>query len=144
MARRFARVLEFDRNGPPLSGTKAQQQAIRDAVDRHAPYGSPLDKTLFKLDVAVNLKGRRFVPVGFADLEPMGLLGFCFPTYIQLHQGLHPDWIERTFLHELGHLVGWHVLTPSDRTEAWAIGFQQWISQGQDHDSPIWKRLETA
>lgn len=140
--RRFARVLEFDRNGPPLSGTKAQQDAIRDAVRRHAVYGSPLDRVLFALDRAVNLKGRRYVPVGFADLEPMGILGFCWPTYLQLHEGLHPDWIERTFLHELGHLVGWHVLDPPDRSEGWATGFQQWINAGQETDSPIWKRLD--
>ena len=138
--RRFAGMLEFDRNGPPLSGTAAQQAAIRDSIRRHAPYGSPLHQALHKLDVAVNLKGRHFIPVGFADMASIGLLGFCWPLYLQLHEGLDPDWIEPVFLHELGHLVGWHVT--SDSSEGWATGFQQWITQGQDTDSPVWQKIK--
>jgi hypothetical protein len=142
--RRFARMLEFDRNGPPLSGTPELQAAIRDTIKRHAVYGSPFDQTLYRLDQAVNRNGRNFIPVGFADMAPLGLLGFCWPTYLQLHEGIHPDWIEPIFLHELGHLFGWHALDTTDTSEGWATGFQQWISQGQNEDSPVWERINAS
>jgi hypothetical protein len=124
-------MLEFDRNGPPWEGTPEQQTAIRALFDRHAPHGSRLGYALFALDQAVNRKGYNFIPVTFVDFSSQNWLGFTFPTNLQLHEGLHPDWIGMTLFHELGHLIGWHTAAWAGRSCDRATDFQQWVENGQ-------------
>ena len=142
--RRFARCFEFDRNGPPLEGSPEQQAAIRASLARYAPFDSPLDQTLFKVDVAVNLKGRRFTPISFVDFTNENWLGFTGPSNIQLHDGLHADSLEPIFFHELGHLIGWHTPAWAGRFCDPAWEFADWVVTGQDQNSPVWQRIETA
>lgn len=138
--RRFAGMLEFDRNGPPLEGTPEQQAAIRASVERYAPHDSPLRRGLHVLDQAVNREGKNFIPVSFVDLASENKLGFCFPTVMLLHEGLHPEWIERTFWHEVGHLIGWKTPAWSHRSEDAANYFQEWAMGGQP-DGDVADRL---
>lgn len=140
---RFGRMLEFDRNGPPLNGTDEQQRAIRDLIARHAPYGTPLDQTLYRLDVAVNENGRNYIPVSFVDFAVAGKwwLGFTTPTMIQLAQTLDPEHIAGTFFHELGHLVGWYLPAWPGRSEDAAHAFADWVADGQDTDSDVWRAI---
>jgi hypothetical protein len=138
--RRFAGMLEFDRNGPPWEGTPEQQTAIRGSVSRHAIYGSRLRRALHALDQAVNREGKHFIPVSFVDLASENKLGFCFPTIILLHEGLLPSHIEQTFWHELGHLFGWKTPAWSHRSEDAANYFGEWATGGQP-DGDVWDRL---
>jgi hypothetical protein len=140
--RRFGGMLEFDRN-PPLEGTPEQQHAIRSLVTELGPYGSPFRQTLHKIDVAINRKGRHYVPVSFVDFTSTGLLGFCFPTVLQLHYEIDPGWVGGIFLHELGHLVGWHALERTDTSEGWAEGFRLWAQDGQPTVHPVWERINS-
>ena len=137
--RRFARCFEFDRN-PDLEGDSGQRLAIRNLLANVAPHGSRLDDVLFKVDRAVNRKGRHYIPISFVDFTALGLLGFTFPTVMQLHYQLDPEWIGGIFLHELGHVVGWHGLATVDTSERWADQFHRWVENGQPDDD-VWERM---
>lgn len=142
--RRFARVFEFDRNGPPAEGTPEQQAAVRSVFEKYLEPGNRLDKILYAVDVARNKKGWKFLPVSFVPLE--GLNGFAYPSRILLDEDLTVDFmIQRIFLHELGHIVGWNVLYPKDSSEAWAEEFRYWVQGGDNGnmlDGPTWDRLK--
>ncbi len=143
MARRFGRVFEFDRNGPPFEGSPEQQAAVRAAFDRHQEWRNPFDRTLFALDVQKNLQGRSFIVVSFVDFAfyDMPYLGMAGAHTIQLAEQLLPQYIEKTLIHELGHIVGINLLSPMDRTEFWAEDFRHWVNAGQPEDHPVWQRI---
>ena len=142
MARRFARVFEFDRNGPPLSGTKEQQAAVRAAFKKHQSWKNRFDRILFTLDVRKNLQGRSFMVISFVDFSSYGLwyLGMAWAHTIQLAEQLVPEAIEKTLIHELGHVVGTQVISPPDRSEAWAEEVRHWVNAGQP-DGATWDRI---
>ena len=143
--RRFGGWLEFDRNGPPLSGTKEQQAAVRAAVNDHRLYGNRFWQTMHAIDIEVNLLGRSFIPVGFYPLHEADLLGFCWPNYIQLGELLVPDEVGDVFLHEVGHMVAWKLRAWSNKShegsEDRANEFRDWVTSGQP-DGPVWDRIK--
>ncbi len=87
-----------------------------------------------------NQAGRRFVPISFVHMDSH--LGKSLPSLIQLNEKLHPDYLERTLIHELGHVIGWSLLNPIDRSEVWAEAFRHWVNAGQPEDHYVWYRLE--
>ena len=135
ITRRFGRVLEFDRNGPPWSGTKEQQSAIREWVKTYASYGSRLDQVLYALDRDINLVSQSFIPITFIDGGSMAV-----PAHIYLSQQLSATAAAAVFPHELGHIVGWRLFNPGVRSEAWAAEFAQWTGNGQG-DGAVWDQL---
>ncbi len=137
--RRFARVFEMDRNGPPWEGTTEQQAAVREAFSKHQSWRNRFDRVLYAVDVAKNLQGRRFIPISFVESDRF--LGFAFPSSILLNEQLLPQYIEKTLIHELGHIVGWNLFNPSDRSETWAEDFRHWVNAGTP-DGPVWDRLK--
>lgn len=137
--RRFSRIFELDRNGPPWEGTPEQGAAVRASIAKFQADNSRFDKVLLALDKLKNLEGRSFIPIGFFEIE--NALGYAYPSRIALNEALDPNHLERTLIHEIGHVIGMNFFNPTDRTEAWAIGFEQWVRNGQS-DGPVWDRLK--
>jgi hypothetical protein len=140
--RRFARVFEFDRNGPPWEGSPEQQQTIRDLLAEHMK-NPRFDAVIYALDRARNAWGVRFIPIRFVDFSG-STIGFATPSTISFKQDIDPlslrSWL---LLHELGHSVGWNVLYPKDSSETWAWDFQYWVQTGCP-DGPVWDKLVAA
>lgn len=51
-------------------------------------------------------------------------------------------WWDYVIPHELGHVVGWNLLNPVDKSEEWAEDFRLWLLTGQPVESPVFQRLE--
>ena len=88
-----------------------------------------------------NVKGKSFIPIIFVNSTKDGWLGFGSPSTILLSDKLVE--VERTLLHELGHVVGWNLLTPRDGSEDWARAFRTWVQDGQP-DGDVWDRLKVV
>lgn len=139
LPRRFARVFEFDRE-PERAGTREQQDVVRNYIEDMAGLYPRFDAVLHAVDVVRNLKGRHYVPIAFVELEG-GVLGFATPSSILLKEDLMPGYITSWLLpHELGHTVGWNVLSPKDGSEMWAEEFRRWLTAGTP-DGPTWDKL---
>lgn len=144
--RRFARLWEMSRTGPPECGTIPEQQAVRDVFTEYAPFDSLLDRVLFAVDKQINREGRRYLAVTIHH-EPgqPSFWGMTGGASIVLYppDGPLPKPSSWAFvvLHEFGHVVGRRLFNPADMTEAWAVLFQQWAMGGQSEYHPAWARL---
>ncbi len=149
MNRRFARMMEFDRNGFPASGTAGDQWHVRDAISKHLEWDNSFDRTLWALDKKVNKAGRSFLWFSFwyADNE-RGLRGEAWKTTIQLFLDPEGSWSATTWeyvvIHEIGHWTGMWLLQPSDRTENWATDFQQWVFAGGEQKGHVYEALKAV
>lgn len=125
MGRRFGYVFEFDRNGPPGEGTPEQRAFVRATVAEYATYGSRFDRVLYSIAKSVKVL-KYFIPIQW--VVGLGANGYTYPYLMQLNAGFAPGYaLKFTFLHELGHLVGRHLLNPIDKSEYWADQFAYWV-----------------
>lgn len=126
--RRFGYVFEFDRNGGPAAGTPEQQTAIRDLIRRTILSTPKFDRLLHSLAVKIKT-WTPYLPISW--VVDMGANGYTFPYLMLLNANLQPSaWLDFVFMHELGHLVGRHLLNPADRTEPWADEIANWVLAG--------------
>lgn len=140
LPRRFARVFEFSRDEDRV-GTTEQQAAVRSALSLRQALYPKFDQVLFALDKARNRKGRHFVPIQFVELNT-GVIGFGTPSTISFTTWIHPSFLTGWLMfHELGHVVGWNLLTPKNGSEQWANDFQQWVAGGCS-EGPVWDQLK--
>lgn len=145
--RRFARMFEFDDANPGEDEHKAR---VRKVFDDHIEFNNPLDQVLHTLDVDTTQKGIPFSYVGFGypKRERRGRhAGMTGPRIIQLFpKSIREDQWNRVVLHELGHMVGIHLLGQAPRstreTESWAHAFASWVMTGMPEDHRVWKRLK--
>ncbi len=156
--RRFAYVMEFDRRGSVWAGTAAQRQTVRDAFADHlsadprpaglrfvAPrhggplvFGEPFDLTMRALAKKVKLTSP-YVRIMF---ETGIAFGVSWPSIIMLNRAVEdPDVLASVVMHELGHVVGWNLFNPTDRSEGWAEDFKRWVFSNSPIDHPVWKRI---
>jgi hypothetical protein len=130
-ARRFGLVFQF----ATPRGTAEQETTIRAAVDRHVLASPPFGKVLLRLARQVKL-WQHFIPIVFN--KDMGADGWTFPYLMMLNADLPPAaYLEYVFLHETGHLIGRHLISPVDRTCSFADGFAIWVESGCPDPSPI-------
>ena len=132
---RFNRIWEMDRNGYPMCGSLEEQQIVRDAIGNYIEWDNPYDRVLFALTKEVKRTGRKYLPISLLHEE--GRQSFWGRTGGAIIQLFPPDRVvaqsEWDFVlsHEIGHVVGMKLLD-NDRTEMWAVMFQQWVMYGQD------------
>lgn len=138
----------MDRNGYPFCGSLDEQERVRRVFATYAPWDSLLDRTLFALDKEVNRQGRHFLPITIQH-EPdrpsfWGMTGGAGIVLFPPDTDTLPPLAQWAYvlLHEVGHLVGIHLLD-GDRSESWAMQFQQWAMGGQSEWHPVWQRLES-
>lgn len=143
--RRFAEVWEFDRNGPPHCGTLEQQARVRNWFDNNLIFGNALHTTLQALDQRANSMGWSYYVFTFAD-DPR-FNPWANATRVRIQFYMDPDdlpsqdWFDYVVPHELGHVVGWNLLNPIDRSEAWADDWRTWILNGAPANSEVAQRL---
>lgn len=132
VARRFGMLFEFG-----VGGTQAQESFIRAVIRRHDR--STFHEVLWRL--ARKVKAERpswakAIPVVFQ--HDIGANGWTFPGLMILSANLAPgDFLEFVFLHELGHLIGRHLLNPIDKTELFADRFAYWVLAGCPVSDPM-------
>lgn len=145
--RRFARVWEFDRNGPPACGTIEQQSMVRAVFDHHLKYGSGFDAAMWELDKHANSQGWSFYVFSFIKDPYIKLWARSWDTLIQMFQWPEdpptPEYTELMVLHEVGHIVGKNLLTPRDDSEAYAEEFRIWVMNGSPKNSPTFERIQS-
>ena len=146
--RRFARLFEMDRNGPPACGTLEDQGHVRDAISDHIEFNEGFDRALYALDKNINKAGRSYLWFSFLyDNQPPSLRGRAYPNVIQLFPADEP-WSatlwEFVVIHEIGHLMGMHLLEPVDWSERWATDFQQWVFQGAEPRGHVYEALDAV
>lgn len=135
LPRRFGYVFEFDRNGGPAAGTPEQQAFIRLTVATHATQGGKFDRVLFSLAKKVKT-WTSHIPISWNP--ELGANGWTFPYLMLLNSNLQPNsYLEFVFLHELGHLVGRHLINPIDKSEGWADQFAYWVLAGCQNNPSI-------
>lgn len=143
--RRFAEVWEFDRNGPPFCGTLEQQRRVRSWFDRNLVHGNGLHRTLQALDHKANAMGWSFYLFTFADDDRFNPWANSTRVRIQFYMDPQSlpgqEWFDYVVPHELGHVIGWNLLNPIDRSEQWAEDFRLWILTGSPAGSPVQRRL---
>ncbi len=147
--RRFARVMEMDRNGPPTCGTLEDQGHVRDAINRYIEWDNGFDRVLYALDLEVNRQGRSFLWFNFLYEDfPGGLRAQAWKVVIQLFPTSGGSWNdavwESVVLHEIGHWIGMWILDPPDREENWATDFQQWVFSGAEPIGHVYERLDAV
>ncbi len=147
--RRFARVMEMDRNGLPACGTLEDQGSVRDAISKYIEFDNGFDRVLWALDKEVNQQGRSFLWFSFLyDDIPTGLRGRAWKVVIQLFPTAGSNWSDTVWeyvvLHEIGHWVGMWLLEPPDRQEPWATDFQGWVMTGADPIGHVYKALDAV
>lgn len=146
MSRRFAYVLEFDRNGGYLAGTKEQQATIRGRLKELMTRDSPLDLVMRAVAVKVKWYWNDLPP---GDRLPVittfvkGLNGLASDDHIWIHPSWTGDGLEAIWFHELGHVVGINLFNPQNASEGWAEEFKLWCANGCPTDSPVWRALES-
>ena len=132
---RFNRIFEMDRNGPPMCGTIDEQQIVRDAISTYIEWNNPFDRTLFALTKKVKIQGRKYLVISLQHDERAYFWGRTGGASIQLFppSSRVPSLSEWSYVltHEIGHLMGMHLFNPQDRTESWAVQFQNWVMNGQ-------------
>ena len=137
-ARRFAYVMEFDRRGNVWAGTDAQRQTVRDAFADHLVFGQPFDLTMRALAKKVKLTSP-YVRIMF---ETGIAFGVSWPSIIMLNRAVEdPEVLASVVMHELGHVVGWNLFSPTDRSEGWAEDFKRWTFSNSPTDHPVWARI---
>lgn len=144
---RFGRVWQIT-SIPWLRGTETQRQAVR---ERFSPtFGSLFDRMLYRLDVAVNVRGRHHLTVEFH--KNMTAPGNPSPSGISLSAAMGPAGIREVAGHECGHLTDFYLITDEDRGwfmremgratwpgawESWAEAVREWI----ESDGEQWAKL---
>lgn len=143
--RRFAEVWEFDRNGPPHCGTLEQQRRVRSWFDRHLLSGNPLHRVMQALDRKANSVGWSFYLITFADDPRVNPWATATRARIQFYMDPDDlpsqDWFDYVVPHELGHVIGWNLFNPIDRSEQWAEEFRLWLITGSSPVHPVQRRL---
>ncbi len=144
--RRFARVWEMDRNGPPMCGTHAEQQQARNAIGNYSDWDSPYDRALFALDKAANVGGRHYLIISLWHEVRQSFTGRAGGAVIQLfppstHEPAQSEW-DYVLSHEMGHIMGVQLFNPIDNSEFWASQFQWWIQNGQPEHGYVYDRLD--
>ncbi len=147
--RRFARLFEMDRNGFPACGTLEDQGHVRDAISNHVVFDEGFDRALFALDKDINRAGRSFIPFSFLyENQPPSLRGRAYPNVIQLFPNTDEAWHDTLWefvvIHEIGHLMGMHLLEPADWSERWATSFQAWVFQGAEPRGHVYEALDAV
>lgn len=144
--RRFAYVLEFDRNGGSLAGSKEQQKAIRDELnDLMGGQGSLMDRTMRAL---AKVHKKYWNDVAPADRLPIlttfvdGVSGHGQAHHIWIGTGWTGDNLISIWFHELGHVVGINLFNPQDRTEHFAHMFSAWCANGCPANHWTWEQLQ--
>ncbi len=147
--RRFARLFEMDRNGPPACGTLEDQGHVRDAISAWVVFDEGFDRALYALDKDINRSGRSYLWFSFLyENQPPSLGGRTYRTVIQLFPNTDEPFTPRRWeyvvIHEIGHLIGWWLLEPADRSENWATDFQQWVFQGAESSGHVYEALDAV
>ena len=147
--RRFARMMEMDRNGYPACGTLEDQASVRDAISKYTEWNGGFDRVLWALDKEVNREGRSFLWFSFLyEGIPEALRGRAWKVVIQLFPTAGSTWSDTVWeyvvLHEIGHWVGMWLLDPPDRQEPWATDFQQWVFQGSPSSGHVYEALDAV
>lgn len=142
---RFAEVWEFDRNGPPHSGTAEQQVLVLAWFYRYLHHGQPLHRVLQAIDRKANSMGESFYVFSFTDDPLRNPWATSTRNRITVYSDpddlVGQDWWDYAVPHELGHVAGWNLLNPIDRSELWAEDFRLWVLGGQSLTSPVWQRM---
>ena len=139
----------MDRNGPPACGTLEDQGHVRDAIDNHVEWDEGFDRALYALDKDINKAGRSYLWFSFLyDNQPPSLGGQTYRTVIQLFPAVDEPWSaarwEYVIIHEIGHLMGWWLLDPADRSERWATDFQAWVFSGAEQRGHVYEALDAV
>jgi len=147
--RRFARVMEMDRNGPPACGTLEDQGHVRDAINKYIDFDNGFDRTLWALDKEVNRQGRSYLVFSFYyENPPKSLRAHAWPIVIQIFpnsgEPAHDTLWEYVVLHEIGHWMGIWLLEPADWSEQWAVDFQGWVMSGAEPIGRVYERLDAV
>ncbi len=147
--RRFGRLFEMDRNGPPACGTLEDQGRVRDAIDAWVEWDGGFDRALYALDVDINKGGRSFLIFSFLyENQPRSLRARAFPVTVQMFPNTDEPWNsalwEYVVIHEIGHLMGMHLLEPADWSEYWASSFQGWVMAGAEPIGDVYERLDAV
>lgn len=148
--RRFAEVWEFNRRGLPYCGTIEQQMRVRSWFNRRLLHGTPFHKVMQALDRKANYMGQNFYQFTFED-DPQ-FNNWANSTRVRILFYNDPDnvpsqdWFDYVIPHELGHVVGWNLLNPVDKSEEWADEFRIWILNGSlthigSTPDPTWQRM---
>lgn len=144
MARRFAEVWEFNRNAA-FAGNPVEQSRVRAWFDLNLTFGSPLHRVMQAVDRKANSMGWSFYTFNFVD-DPLRN-PWASATRVQVTFRSDPsnvmpqEWWDYVIPHELGHVVGWNLLNPVDKSEEWADDFRLWLLVGSPLSSPVAQRL---
>ncbi len=147
--RRFARLFEFDHNGFPACGTLEDQGHVRAAIDTWVEWDEGFDRALYALDKDINRSGRSYLWFSFLyDNQPPSLRAQAYPNVIQLFPNTDEAWHagvwEFVVIHEVGHLMGIHLVEPADWSERWATDFQQWVFGGAEPRGHVYDALDAV
>ena len=114
---RFMEVWQFSVDWP---GTPSQQQSVREGLA--FPFHSNGHRLMQRLDRHVNAAGRSYLPIGFLEMDRLGLSG---AGGINLSHHLQdPIIIRAVVCHEVIHVIDQRdMITPEDRNL-----FMDWIS----------------
>lgn len=143
--RRFAEVWEFNRRGAPYCGTIEQQTKVRSWFERNLIFGTTFHRVMKGLDRKANSMGWSFYSINFDD-QPL-LNDWANSTRVRIQFYNDPEnvpsqaWFDYVVPHELGHVIGWNLLNPVDKTETWAEDFRLWLLTGASSFSPVYSRL---
>ena len=146
--RRFSRVWEMDRNGPPMCGTHTEQQQARDAIGNYSDWDNPYDRALFALDKAVNATGRSYLVISLFHEVRQSFYGRAGGAVIQLfppstREPAQSEW-DFVLSHEMGHIMYRQLFNPILGTEDWATQFQWWVMNGQPEFGNVYDSLDSV